>query len=150
MDGGSAKTTGSQTTTYTIGYEGRQLADFIKLLMRERITHVVDVRELPLSRRKGFSKTPLREALEAAKIEYIHLRAAGNPYRHLKEDIDHCLQLYKLHLMEHPEVLSLVAETLEGRRAALLCFEAGARSCHRSILTDRLRRLDPSHEVRHL
>jgi uncharacterized protein (DUF488 family) len=138
------------TITYTIGYEGRQLADFIKLLVRERITHLVDIRELPLSRRKGFSKTPLREALGAANIEYIHLREAGNPYRHLKENVDHCLQLYRQHLTEHPEVVGLVAKALEGRRAALLCFEAGARSCHRSIITDRLRRRYPEHEIRHL
>ena len=40
---------------------------------------MIDVRALPLSRRPGFSKSPLRGALEEAGIEYVHLKALGTP-----------------------------------------------------------------------
>ncbi len=45
---------------FTIGYEGLDLAAFTGLLARHGIETVVDVRELPLSRKKGFSKQALR------------------------------------------------------------------------------------------
>ncbi len=47
---------------FTIGYEGAQLADFLATLACHRVSVVVDVRELPLSRRKGFSKNRLAAA----------------------------------------------------------------------------------------
>jgi hypothetical protein len=43
------------------------------------VERLVDVRELPLSRRRGFSKTALGDALRHAGIEYVHVRALGNP-----------------------------------------------------------------------
>ena len=50
------------TTLYTIGYEGLSLPRFITILQNYHIHTLVDVRELPLSRKPGFSngkiKTP--------------------------------------------------------------------------------------------
>ncbi len=78
---------------FTIGYEGRSLTEFVQLLVKNAITRVIDVRELPLSRRRGFSKTSLTEALAAHDIEYVHLRKAGNPYRDQRNDVEVCLGL---------------------------------------------------------
>jgi len=61
----------------TIGYEGVSVEAFIGTLARARVTLLLDVRELPSSRRKGFSKTPLSEALREVGIEYRHERALG-------------------------------------------------------------------------
>jgi uncharacterized protein (DUF488 family) len=119
---------------YTIGYEGRTLADFLAALKKSKVECIVDVRELPLSRRKGFSKTALGEALSGVGIEYIHLRAAGNPFRAEKDDIERCLKLFAKHLDGHSDVLGTLEETISGRRCALLCFEANPRHCHRSII----------------
>ncbi len=47
----------------TIGYEGKDIQYFIALLKREGITALIDVREKPFSRKKGFSKNKLQEAL---------------------------------------------------------------------------------------
>ncbi|MBA3393051.1 MAG: DUF488 domain-containing protein [Deltaproteobacteria bacterium] len=57
------------------------------MLSAHRIDRVIDVRDLPLSRRRGFSKTPLATALTAHGIEYVHLRQAGNPFRREKDSI---------------------------------------------------------------
>jgi len=135
---------------FTVGYEGRSLEDFVALLQAEGVRRVVDVRELPLSRREGFSKTPLRDVLAARSIEYVHVRAAGNPYRGMKGRIDDCLRLFADHLLRSPEVVRELEGHVLGSRAALLCVEASFRACHRSVLADRLRLLHPSLAVRHL
>ena len=70
-------------TFISVGYEGRTPAEMVALLRAQRVSRVLDIRELPLSRRRGFSKTALAERLRKAGIEYRHLRFAGNPHRHL-------------------------------------------------------------------
>ncbi|MHB8473742.1 MAG: hypothetical protein ACYDC8_13035 [Gammaproteobacteria bacterium] len=39
---------------FTIGYEGTALDDFMRTLKAAKIDGLLDVRELPMSRRKGF------------------------------------------------------------------------------------------------
>src|SRR5215213_4745951 len=89
-----------RTALFTIGYEGRALDELIAILASNKIDRVIDVRDLPLSRRRGFSKTPLCTALGGAGIEYLHMREAGNPYRKLKDAIprDELLAKYRIHL----------------------------------------------------
>ena len=63
----------------TIGYEQTALRDFIQTLREEGIACVIDVRDLPQSRRAGFSKRQLAASLEEAGIAYVHLKALGTP-----------------------------------------------------------------------
>jgi uncharacterized protein (DUF488 family) len=130
------------TALFTIGYEGLALDQLIAMLSAQRIKRVIDVRELPLSRRRGFSKTPLREGLAAAGIEYVHLRAAGNPFRAEKDRIprDELLAKFRVHLNGSREVVTAVADEVRGTRAALLCYEHDVATCHRSILAPRVAR----------
>ncbi|WP_367280025.1 DUF488 family protein [Sphingomonas sp. LHG3406-1] len=44
---------------FTIGYEATTTGDFLAALKQAGVAQVIDVRALPLSRRPGFSKTPL-------------------------------------------------------------------------------------------
>jgi uncharacterized protein (DUF488 family) len=44
---------------FTIGYEGRDIDEFVICLKDFNITRLIDVRELPLSRKRGFSKSTL-------------------------------------------------------------------------------------------
>src|SRR3569833_1006017 len=64
---------------FSIGYEGTTVGEFIAALKQAGVQRVIDVRALPLSRRPGFSKSPLRAALEEAGVEYVHLKALGTP-----------------------------------------------------------------------
>src|SRR6478736_2047718 len=64
---------------FTIGYEGATMPEFMAALQKAGVKRVIDVRALPLSRRPGFSKSPLRAALAEAGIEYVHLKALGTP-----------------------------------------------------------------------
>lgn len=77
---------------FTIGYEGREIEDFVSRLKAFNITRLIDIREIPLSRKKGFSKSALKKRVEAENIEYVHLKMLGSPsaLRHqLKEDHDY-------------------------------------------------------------
>src|SRR3954447_15665830 len=107
-----------RSVLFTIGYEGRELDEFLAALANAKVDRLIDIRELPLSRRRGFSKTPLRTALEGAGIEYVHMRSAGNPFR---KDPDGVAK-YREHMP--PQAVDDVAEAARGHRAALLCYEA--------------------------
>src|SRR5208283_920819 len=79
-------------TLYTIGYEGRDIDGFISRLKEFGITRLIDVREIPLSRKRGFSKSALKQKLDDENIEYVHYKALGSPsdIRHkLKVDWDY-------------------------------------------------------------
>ena len=73
---------------YTIGYEGLDLDGFLALLRKHGVETVVDIRELPLSRKPGFSKTVLGDTLNVSGKEYVHIPELGcpkpvrNTYRH--------------------------------------------------------------------
>lgn len=125
---------------FTIGYERRSVDGLVADLHSRHVTRVLDVRELPLSRRRGFSKAALGDALTRAGIEYVHLRDAGNPYRKLKHNIEACLAAYAAHLEDAPEIVELVFAAAQGARTALLCVEHDAQLCHRSVLIRELQR----------
>ncbi|WP_252446038.1 DUF488 domain-containing protein [Pseudonocardia humida] len=63
----------------TVGYEGRSVDDVVAGLVAQEVSLLIDVRLTPLSRKRGLSKRGLTEHLAAAGIEYLHLRALGNP-----------------------------------------------------------------------
>jgi uncharacterized protein (DUF488 family) len=127
---------------FTIGYEGATVSEFLAALQTAGIERVIDVRALPLSRRPGFSKSPLRAALEDAGIEYVHLKALGTPAegrtaaragRH--EDLK---RIYAGQL-ELPEAMAQSAQMLElalEKPTALMCMEREPAHCHRTLLLD--------------
>lgn len=125
---------------FTIGYEGATVPEFIGALQTAGVERVIDVRALPLSRRPGFSKSPLRAALEEAGIDYVHLKALGTPSagrtaaragRHAEMARIYAGQL------ELPEAMVQSAEMLElaaERPSALLRMEREPAHCHRTLL----------------
>ncbi len=129
----------------TIGYERATLDDVIGRLRAAGVDIVIDVRAIAASRRAGFSKTILGNSLNAAGIDYLHLRALGTP----KAGRDaaragrtgEMRAIFADHLEEPDAVLALAVATdvAKERATALLCFEADASGCHRAIVADRIR-----------
>ena len=125
---------------FTIGYEGATVPEFIAALREAGVRRLIDVRALPLSRRPGFSKSPLKAALQEVGIDYVHLKALGTPSegrtaaragRH--EDM---ARIYAGQL-ELPEAMVQSEQMLELARekpSALLCMEREPRHCHRTLL----------------
>ncbi|MBM3324797.1 MAG: DUF488 domain-containing protein, partial [Calditrichaeota bacterium] len=69
----------ARAALFTIGYEGHTLDEFLDRLADKKISIILDVRRDPISRKKGFSKTALKEALSERGIDYVHLPQFGVP-----------------------------------------------------------------------
>jgi len=125
---------------YTIGYEGATMEEFLSALRTAGVARVIDVRALPLSRRPGFSKSPLAASLKEAGIEYVHLKALGTPKAGRdaakKGDVATLEAVYAGQLAlpeaqaQAAQMLALAAEM----PSALLCFERDPAHCHRTLL----------------
>jgi uncharacterized protein (DUF488 family) len=138
---------------FTIGYENATVGDFLGALEQAGVKRIIDVRAVPNSRRPGFSKTPLRNALAEIGIDYVHLRALGTPAdgraaaragRHADLERIYAGQL------ELPEAIAQGAQMValaEERPSALLCYERDPAVCHRTLL---LGAVAPDAEVEHL
>jgi uncharacterized protein (DUF488 family) len=140
---------------FTIGYEGANLNDFLETLIGCGITQLIDVREVPISRKAGFSKNALREALEASGIRYLHIKALGDPKpgrdAARRGDYTTFRRIYLKHLerLEAQEALVFAEKRVATRTSCLLCFERDNANCHRSIIADRLA-LHRGFTVRHI
>jgi uncharacterized protein (DUF488 family) len=124
----------------TVGYEGSTPADFDHTLIEAKIDCVVDVRAVPVSRKKGFSKTALRDRLEGSGITYLHLRALGDPKPGRDAAKAGNWQAFRRIFFAHMDTsaaqseLAQLRELMVGRRVALLCYEADHTQCHRTIV----------------
>jgi uncharacterized protein (DUF488 family) len=129
----------SAPALYTVHYEGMDTTTFLATLNMHGVRCLVDVRELPLSRKRGFSKTPLRFLLSEAGIAYQHVPALGCPkpirdrYR-----ADSNWARYTKDFMAHlrgqgASIQELVSQS-RTTTAALMCFEADYLLCHRTYV----------------
>ncbi len=139
----------------TVGYAGVALDDLIAVLTQAGINTLVDVRQLPLSRRPGFSKTRLSLALQESGIRYVHLRALGNPKEHRRRyhagDVAAGARGYRLHIVRHGgDAMGQLANAVASSACCLLCVEADPDQCHRTVITDLLRKEMPALVVEHL
>lgn len=131
MDGGAVD------TLWTVGYQGTVVDGLIATLRGAGVTLVIDVRELPLSRRAGFSKRVLAGSLEAAGIGYRHLKALGTPKegRIAAHGGDYprfwAIVEDKLGTPEAEFALNEAAGIARVQRVALLCVESDPAVCHR-------------------
>ena len=129
---------------FTIGYERTTIDDFVSRLADAEIEILVDVRELPLSRKKGFSKNGLNAAVREAGIDYLHVKALGDPKpgREAARAGNHDLfvEIFTQHLEgeDAQTALTELADTVRGKRICLTCFERHHEGCHRKIVAERL------------
>ncbi|MGE0422459.1 MAG: DUF488 family protein [Reyranellaceae bacterium] len=128
----------------TIGYENAALGDFLDTLVGIRVGTVIDIRELPLSRRAGFSKSTLSAALAARGIDYVHLRGLGDPKEGREAaragDYRTFVQIFRRHLRTAiaKSDLERACELVQSERVCLLCYELDAARCHRTIVAEEI------------
>lgn len=136
----------SSTALHTIGYEGSSIEDFLKTLEEFGIDLLIDVRDVPISRKKGFSKSGLAQSLDARGVEYLHLKGLGDPkagrIAAREGRFEDFRRIFDAHLVSR----SAQADIDRGinfamdRMACLLCFERDHTKCHRCIVAEEMAR----------
>ena len=131
-------------TVFTIGYEGLDIDTFTSLLSEQGVETVVDIREVPLSRKRGFSKRALAEILSEAGLDYIHMAALGCPRpvrNRYREDGDwkRYTKGFVSHLKTQQDAIAELAQLAGSAKCALLCYEADHNFCHRSMVAAAVR-----------
>lgn len=126
----------------TIGYERASLADFIATLKLAKIDVLVDVRDRAQSRRPGFSKSALCDALRSEGIRYLHMRELGDPkagreaarrgdfvtFRKIFGEV--------MRSVKAREAIKKLEELASTDTICLMCFERDQATCHRTIVAD--------------
>ncbi len=129
---------------FTIGYEGKNIEVFISNLKYFNITRLIDVRETPLSRKKGFSKSALQERLKSKNIEYVHIKSLGCPIEirnRLKIDLDYkyFFKAYSNYLKNNYKAIKEVNQYINEGINCIMCFERYYNKCHRYAVANKVK-----------
>ncbi len=127
---------------YTIGYEGSAQAALLQTLVYYDVQTLLDIRELPQSRKPGLSKTALGLAAHDYGLQYAHIRALGTPRDiRYRRKIDHDEVAFRTDFLDYLATQDEAMQTLVARaiseRCCLLCYEADPRLCHRWFVAER-------------
>jgi uncharacterized protein (DUF488 family) len=135
-------------TVYTVGHGTRSIEELVALLHEAGVTHLVDVRRFPGSRRHPqFARKALEDALPGAAIAYLQRgedlggrrRTSKGPTRHPAWRVAG-FRAYADHM--DTEAFNDALERLESlaRRGttAIMCAETLWWKCHRRLISDAL------------
>ena len=127
---------------YTIGYEGISQSALFQTLVYHDIQTLLDIRQLPQSRKPGLSKTALGLAAAEYGMRYEHLRALGTPHDiRYQRKIDHDKAAFRRDFLTYLATQDAAMETLveqtQSERCCLLCYEADVEKCHRLLVANR-------------
>ncbi len=143
---------------FTIGYEGKSFEYYLNQLIRSNVKLLCDVRKNPLSRKYGFSKKTLSDALNRLGIGYLHIPALGIESEKRQElqtqaDYNRLFDEYEKTTLRINEdaIAQLLQLVEEQKRVAITCFELEQCMCHRGRVAQALARHPKWHyEIRHL
>ena len=129
---------------FTIGHSTRSFEQFLQLLEREGVTHLVDVRAFPASRRyPHFNGPELATSLPANGIRYSHVPELGGRRKGRKDSHNTLWRNASFRAyadyMETPRFVSALEDLIglvEADRTAIMCAEAVPWRCHRSLISD--------------
>ncbi|MHB1034845.1 MAG: DUF488 family protein, N3 subclade [Pirellulales bacterium] len=126
----------------TTGYGGHDPESFLAKLRDHDVEVVVDVRQNPVSRKRGFSRSKLSAFLTAHDVEYVHESELGVPVqlrRQLKtgeQDLGGYLERFRAYLAGCGVVLDRLYVMATQKRCCLICVEHLAEECHRSVVAE--------------
>ncbi|MCV7079578.1 hypothetical protein AWC27_02260 [Mycobacterium szulgai] len=122
---------------FTIGHSTHDSSTFLRLLQRNRVTAIADVRSVPMSRHNPqFNKQAIEGTLDAAGIRYVFL---GTQLGARTNDpacyVDGQVQYQRLsHTSEFRNGIELLLRGIKVHRIAIMCSEAEPLDCHRTVL----------------
>lgn len=124
---------------YTAGYEGISITEFIFRLKAASIHTVIDVRAMPISRKKGFSKSAFSKILGEHGFGYEHISAMGcpKPVRD-RYKVDGNWAAYTREFLSYLDTqaseIAELANSASEKACCLVCYEADFNLCHRSYV----------------
>ncbi len=129
---------------FTTGYSGHDPNSFLELLREHGIDLVIDVRRIPMSRKKGFSRTALATFLEVHGLGYVHHRDLGVPQPLRQElrdgscDLAAYLRRFRTYLRKQSDAIEEAYNLAIEKVCCLLCVEECSDECHRSVVAEEL------------
>lgn len=135
-----AKIISSDHCIYTIGYEGLSIDAFLKKLIQNNVSTLVDVRKNAFSMRPEFSKTALKNALQQVDIAYVHEPGVGIETTKRKELLPdnkrgELFEWYERNTLPQCDwFIDIVSGLYKTGSVAFMCYEKKPEDCHRSHL----------------
>jgi uncharacterized protein (DUF488 family) len=132
------------TTLFTIGYQDADADRVLAALQSAGVAAVADVRAVVSSRKRGFSKSALRESLDAAGIDYRHFRDLGTPAagrQAARAGDAACMRRVfceQLATDAAQAALGELEQLAASRPTCLLCFCRDPAVCHRRVIAEEL------------
>ncbi len=138
-------------TIYTIGFTKKSLREFIETLRAAGVRCVVDVRLRNTSQLAGWSKQPDFEFLltEGFGIAYEH-HPEFAPTTELLDEYKRAGDWPRYEMRFNQLLAACQPPPLTQDSLCLLCTEPTPEHCHRRLVAEYLRALDPRVEVKHL
>lgn len=132
---------------YTVGHSSRDFDEILAMLQNNEITHLVDVRSFPSSRKfPQWNQSAIIDALPP-DIEYRWIPKLGGR-RHTPKGVSSANGAWQVKAFrdyadymdsdEFKEGLNELLELAEHGRPAIMCSEALPWRCHRRLITDAL------------
>jgi len=134
----------SRTTSFfTLGYQSHTQSSLLTLLTANQVAVLVDVRQNPISRKKGFSKNSLEKNAARMGITYLHFPCLGTPpqirsFYGRTGNVKQTLKKYEIYLSSRTKCLESLVQTVTSKQFCLLCLESDYTFCHRSVIAQRL------------
>ncbi|MBI2136586.1 DUF488 family protein [Candidatus Woesearchaeota archaeon] len=121
---------------FTIGYEGKDIDQFLNALVGNKIELLIDVRRNPFSMNFAYIKDALQKKLKNLGIDYLHIPELGieseeRKNLNTKADYEELFAKYRQTLPLKEVYITRIIELGTTKRIALLCFEADCNFCHR-------------------
>ncbi len=138
---------------FTIGYEGKDIDQFLNALVSNNISLLIDIRRNPFSMNFIYIKDALMKKLKDVGIDYLHIPELGveseeRKNLNTKADYEELFVKYRQNLPLKEVYINRIIELGTTRRIALLCFEADCNFCHRGEVAKVIK--SKKHEVVHL
>ena len=124
-------------TVSTIGHSNHTAVEFVRLLKKNNIEVIIDVRSKPYSSySRHFNREALRRRLKGYGIEYLYLgdRLGGHPESDEFYEEGRVVYERLAALPEFRRDIRKVVEESEKHRLTLMCAEENPSQCHRHTL----------------
>ena len=142
-------------TIYTIGFAQKSAEDFFKLLTKNKVKKLVDIRLNNKSQLAGFANAKhLPYFLKLHNIDYeykIELAPSKELLKGYKDNLvswDEYMKIYNQLLIERDVLKNILVEELDN--IVLLCSEPTAEQCHRRLVAEYLANNFKNINIKHL